>query len=375
VLKVAIVGCGKIADDHAAQIRRISGVSIVGACDRELLMAEQFADRFRIKQVFADFEELIRICQPDAVHITTPPQSHYALARKCLENGISAYVEKPFTVTGDEAASLVAIATEYGTKVTVGHDLQFSHVARRLRAVVREGYLGGNPVHLESYYCYDLGDMKYARTLLGDKEHWIRKLPGGLLHNVISHGIARLSEYLTSDAPNIFARGFASPLLRDLGEETIIDELRVIVQESGGLTGYFTFSSQMRPLLNQFRIYGPANGLLLDEDEQSLIKLRGSRFKSYAEKFLPPILLSGQQLSNLWYNMREFLAADFHMKSGLKFLIESFYRSVIDGAPVPIPYREIVLTSRIMDEIFSQLIPLQRISSVERAESEFACSK
>jgi hypothetical protein len=43
------------------------------------------------------------------------------------------------------------------------------------------------------------------------------------------------------------------------------------------------------------------------------------------------------------------------MKSGMKFLIESFYRSIIDDKEPPIPYREIILTSRIMDAIFEQI--------------------
>jgi hypothetical protein len=43
------------------------------------------------------------------------------------------------------------------------------------------------------------------------------------------------------------------------------------------------------------------------------------------------------------------------MKAGMKFLIESFYRSVEQDGPVPIPYREILLTARIMDAIFGQL--------------------
>ena len=43
------------------------------------------------------------------------------------------------------------------------------------------------------------------------------------------------------------------------------------------------------------------------------------------------------------------------MKSGMKHMIESFYASIIDDAPVPIPYGEILLTSRIMDTIFDQL--------------------
>ncbi|PYN16456.1 MAG: hypothetical protein DME06_01265 [Candidatus Rokuibacteriota bacterium] len=53
--------------------------------------------------------------------------------------------------------------------------------------------------------------------------------------------------------------------------------------------------------------------------------------------------------------MRRFLANDFHTKSGMKYLIESFYRSITEGAPPPIPYREILLTARIMDEIFGQI--------------------
>ena len=44
------------------------------------------------------------------------------------------------------------------------------------------------------------------------------------------------------------------------------------------------------------------------------------------------------------------------MKSGMKFLIESFYRSILDGTPEPIPHREILLTARIMEAIFKSLI-------------------
>lgn len=354
MLKVALVGCGKIADDHAAQIQRLSDVQVVAVCDRELLMAEQFAERFHVDRAFTDLDQLLDQAGPDVVHITTPPQSHFPLATKCLERGIATYVEKPFTVTAEEAACLIDTAKRHNVALTVGHDLQFSHAARRLRAAVQRGELGERPVHLESYYCYDLGDAKYARALLGDRNHWIRKLPGGLLHNVISHGVARIAEYLGDD-PIVLAHGFQSEVLRSMGETTIVDELRVILRDNRGTTAYFTFSSQMKPLLNQFRIFGSRSGFILDEDEQSLIRLRGDRFKSYAEKFLPPVLLAKQQLSNLRYNLGRFFAADFHMKSGMKCLIESFYQAVREGREGPIPTREILLTSRIMDEIFRQL--------------------
>ena len=62
-----------------------------------------------------------------------------------------------------------------------------------------------------------------------------------------------------------------------------------------------------------------------------------------------------QHLRNLIGNFRLFLANDFHMDSGMKFLIESFYRSIREGTPAPIPYREILLSARIMDDIFEHL--------------------
>lgn len=355
MLNVAIVGCGKVADDHAAQILRIKDCQIVAVCDSEPLMARQFQERFPVKRYFSELRELLHESKPNVIHVTTPPQTHFDIARLCLEAGCHVYVEKPFALSEREARELIALANQRGLKITAGHDDQFRHAARRMRVLVQSGYLGGQPVHIESYYCYQLGESGYSGALLADKRHWIRGLQGKLLQNIISHGIARIAEFLTTDSPRVIAYGFTSPFLKSKGETEIIDELRVIIHEEGGPTAYFTFSSQMQPSLHQFRIYGPRNGLLLDQDQETLVRLPGVRLKSYAEMFISPVNLACQQLGNIFTNMKSFLASDFHMKSGMKYLIESFYDSIRDGAPVPIPYREILLTARIMDMIFARL--------------------
>jgi len=231
MLKIALIGCGKIADAHASQIKRIKGCEIVGACDSEPLMASQLCERFPVRRTFTGLDALLDEARPDVVHITTPPLSHFEIAKRCLERGCHVYVEKPFTVNAGQAETLIALAEERGLKLTVGHDDQFTHVARRMRALVQSGYLGGPPIHMESYYCYDLSDPVYARALLNDKQHWVRRLPGKLLHNIISHGIARIAEFLTSDTPQVIAHGFVSPLLQRLDETEIVDELRVIISE------------------------------------------------------------------------------------------------------------------------------------------------
>jgi predicted dehydrogenase len=355
MLKVAIVGCGKIADAHASQIQNLDGCEIVGVCDREPLMAKQLYERFPIKRHFVDLHELVSEARPDVVHITTSPESHFGIAKLCLESGCHVYVEKPFTVDAKEAQELIDLANQCGLKLTAGHNYQFSHAARRMRALVESGYLGGIPVHMESHYGYDLGDPSYARALLGDKNHWVRRLPGQLLHNVVSHGIARIAEFLTSEAPQVIALGFVSPLLKGIGETEIIDELRVIISEEERTTAYFTFSSQARPSLHEFRIYGPKNGLLLDQNHEVLLRLSGAKFKSYADNFIPPVLFAKQHLDNLFGNVKLFMNRNFQMDSGMKCLIESFYRSIRHDDPLPIPYREILLTAKIMDAIFDQV--------------------
>lgn len=355
MLKIAIIGCGKIADDHAEQIQRIDNCQIVGVCDREPLMARQLYQRFPIQQYYHDVEKMLAEAKPDVVHITTPPQSHFGLAKTCIEAGCHVYVEKPFTVNERDARELLAFAEANGKKVTAGHDDQFRHSARRMRELIQGGYIGGTPVHMESYFCYELGKTGFAGALLTDKNYWVRKLPGGLLHNIISHGIARIAEYITSESPSVIAHGFISPFLQSTGEKELVDELRVIITEETGTTGYFTFSSQMRPALHQFRVFGKKNGLAIDQDQETLIKLRGQRYTSYAEKFIPPVAMAKQDLENAITNVRRFLRRDFHMKSGMKYLMESFYRSIVEDTPVPIPYREIILTAHIMDQIFDQI--------------------
>jgi hypothetical protein len=204
---------------------------------------------------------------------------------------------------------------------------------------------------LESYYCYDLSDPAYAKALLGDKQHWVRALPGGLLQNTISHGVSKIAEYLTGPALQVVAFGFTSGLLRSIGETEICDELRVIVYD-GAATAYFTFSSQMRPSLHLLRVYGPDNGLIMDEQQQTVIKVKGSR---YLEQLVPPWGYAKQYVGNAVGNASKFLAADFQTNYGMRTLMKAFYRSIIDGGPVPIPHHEILRTSQIMEEVFLQL--------------------
>jgi predicted dehydrogenase len=257
-------------------------------------------------------------------------------------------------VTAAEAESLIHVAQRRGASVTAGHNYQFTPEMLEMRRLVAEGFLGGRPVHLESHWSYDLGDISYVGPLLGNPNHWVRRLPGQLLHNIISHGIARLVEFLDSDVVELMASAHQSAHLRSLGGSDVMDELRVLIRDRTGTTALFCFSTQIKPGLNRFHICGPANSMTVDLGSGSVVRNKGQSYKSYLTFLVPPVNSAREHFLNARRNAANILRWRLHQDSGMKELIERFHRSIATGGPPPIPYREILLTARLMDSIFEQ---------------------
>lgn len=366
-LRIAIIGCGKIADQHVQAIRRVRDCEIVAVCDREELMAAQLAERFNVAGVFSDVQKMVKAAIPDVVHITTPPQSHFSLGKQCLEGGCHVYLEKPFTVTASEAEELIRLAEGCGLKLTAGHNYQFTLEMIQMRELIAKGYLGGRPVHMESHWGYDLASG-YVGPLLGDRNHWVRQLPGKLFHNLISHGIARMAEFLDDDV-EVTAHAHQSSRFRSLGGQEVLDELRVILKDSSGSTGFFCFSTQIKPGINSLRLCGSKNSIVIDASSGSVVRLESKSCKSYLTYFLPPLRLAREHLHNARTNVTHFLRGRLHQDFGMKELIERFYQSIRNESAPPIPYREILLTARIMDEIFAQVYSGTKMAIVAPTEN------
>jgi predicted dehydrogenase len=354
MLRIGIIGCGRIADQHAIEIQNIPGCEITCVCDREILLAQQFSERYRVKRFFINSDEMLKSADLDVIHITTPPQSHYALGKSCIDAGYHVFIEKPLAVNSNEVNSLLDMAISRNVKLTVGHNAQFSHAAMKLRKLVKAGFLGGKPVHLESNWCYSFTDPGYAKAILGDKNHWIRSLPGKYLHDIISHGICRLAEYLDGDNPTVLVNGHVSPLLKSIGEHDIIDELRVIIDDNKNTTAFFSFSSQINPPVKQFTVYGPKSYIIIDHNHQTVITSSNS-YKYYLNHFVPPLNYATQYLKNSIRNVKNFVKRNHYFEIGRRNLIYNFYQSIVENSELPIPYREIRLTYKIMDLIFNGL--------------------
>jgi predicted dehydrogenase len=377
MLRVAIVGCGKVADQHVHAIQRIPDCQIVAAVDRELLMAGQLAERFAVPDRFSDVTEMLRACKPDVVHITTPPQSHFSVAKQCLELGSHVYLEKPFAITAAETEALIRLAESRALKTTVGHNYQFTLEMLEMRRLVKEGLLGGVPVHLQSYWSYDLGDLSYAGAVLGNREHWVRQLPGQLFHNIISHGIAKLVEFLDDELTVLIATAHQSNEMKRLGTDGVLDELRVVMRDARETTAFFSFSTSIKGV-NQLHVYGNAGSIVADIITGSCVRTSSRSYKSYLTYFVPPLKYVQEHARNAALNLTNFMRRRLYQDFGMKELIERFYKSILEQNSPPIPYREIILTARIMDEIFAQIYsgkePLNSRRTAGEVVDDFALS-
>jgi predicted dehydrogenase len=333
-------------------------------------MAQQLADRFSVASYYADVAEMLDRDRPDVVHITTPAQTHFQLGKLCLEGGAHVYLEKPFTLTAGEAEEILDFARVKGLLMTVGHNLQFEPYAIRMRELVAAGFLGGPPVHMDCLQCFSHHDPVYGPALLGDRQHWVRSLPGSLLHNLISHGISKIAEYLPGDDPKVIAHSYSSPFLERIGQTDIIDELRAVIHDPQGATASFTFSTQFGG--NHICLYGPLGSLTADSANRILVRNKNKGYKSYLRYFVAPLDMSREYWRNSMTNIRQFLKSDFHVGYGTNELIRRFYAATLGQGPLPITYREIVLTARIMDKIFAQLPPRSAASIRDRAEEGVA---
>jgi predicted dehydrogenase len=179
-------------------------------------------------------------------------------------------------------------------------------------------------------------------------------LPGQLLHNIISHGVARLAEFLDDEIVELTASIHQSAQLRRLGGEEVMDELRVMMRDKTGLTASFCFSTQMKPGQNCLRIFGPTNSMVVDLTSGSVIKSPGKGHKSYLTFIRPQLRAAREQLSSSISNFGAILRGRLYQDAGMRELIERFHRSAASGGPPPIPYREVGLTSRLLDRIFEQ---------------------
>ena len=143
-LKVGIIGTGWIAESHIQSYKIQPDVEIVAAADLIPGKAEKFMERFGVSGVrfYPSHKEMIDNEELDAVSICTYNTQHAEPTIYALKKGIPVLLEKPFTVTLEEAEEVCRVEKESGTFVSVGFQPRFDANMQMIKKIVDSGVLG-----------------------------------------------------------------------------------------------------------------------------------------------------------------------------------------------------------------------------------------
>lgn len=124
-LRVLVVGCGNMGASHATAYHTLPSFEICGLVstgNSKQLLNEKLGG---VYPLFSDFYEALEATRPDAVCISTYPDTHEAFAIKAFESGCHVFIEKPLADTVDGAIRVAEAANKAGKKLVVGYILRY----------------------------------------------------------------------------------------------------------------------------------------------------------------------------------------------------------------------------------------------------------
>jgi predicted dehydrogenase len=341
-LCIAIVGCGQIADAHLQELGKIDSVEVAATCDRHRDLAMQAAMRFDVPRYYDDIKSMMTAERPDIVHIATPAHTHASLAQEIMTEGAHVYIEKPLAVSERELREIIATAKNRGRVVCAGHDQLFDPAWVDLRRRVAAGEIG-EVRHVESILGYPVSGQ-FGSAVLADPQHWVRRLPGGLFQNTISHPLYRICEFLADEQPVIVAnwwkRGFSFPT-----------EMFAHIRGKTA-TGNLIFSTAIAPQ-RITRVLGTRGGLEVDLDAQSVVRIAPPALPGAFGRLEMPWRRRQQASRAFRNNLWRFMRSEISYFAGMRTLFEQFQNTVRNpGTPWPVSPEEMLRVTRLMDEIF-----------------------
>jgi len=166
MLKLGVVGCGYWGPNVVRNFAIQPDCHVVAICDKNPKVVSQVSSRFPSVNVTSDENNVMRSTEIDAMAIVTPVSTHYALAKRALENGKHVFVEKPFTATTAQAEELIELADRKNLQIMVDHTFLFTGAVRKIKELVDGGALG--PLYYYDSTRVNLGLFQHDVNVIWD---------------------------------------------------------------------------------------------------------------------------------------------------------------------------------------------------------------
>lgn len=294
ILKLGIIGCGRIAQAHLEAIGYLKNISAVVAFSDVIEdKARETAAKVNVKKFYQDYKALLADPEVEAVVICLPHDLHYEASLAAANAAKHVLLEKPMALTAKEAAEMVSAARENDITLMVGQSRRFSDAVMTLK--MRIGEIGPVIRIVSNFLVY----FPEPPT-----DWWKSKEQSGgdlITYLQTCHSVD-FCLWITGLMPQ---RVYAKTFSRHPKGYGIKDEQDVILEFPGSVTASLHLSLNTQPPVHEILVVGEKGSFRLTEYGVNRPFSFGNRLVLNEE-----VLMDGEQVpSNYTLQMQEFVSA------------------------------------------------------------------
>ncbi len=257
MIRVGMVGLGKMGLSHYAIVNAHPGIEVVAACDTTAYLTDVLGKYTGLK-CYADLDRMLVEEQLDAVVISTPSKLHASMVEKALNRGLHVFCEKPFVLDVNDGERLTALAERQSVVNQVGYHYRFVGAFQEAARIVASGALGRvHHVRAEAY-----GPVVLRAK--GGTWRSAKNEGGGALYDYACHAID-LVNFVAGPPTSV-----AGVVLNKVFSRDVEDEVYCSMFYANGATGQLAVNwsdESFRKMSTKVSVWGSAGRVTADRQE------------------------------------------------------------------------------------------------------------
>ena len=257
MIRVGIIGLGKMGLSHYAILNVHPDVDLVAACDSSGMILSAL-NRFSQVQTFKNYKEMIDKCNLDCVLIATPTSWHAHMVHYAMEHNLHVFVEKPFCLTLEEGREMVKLAEQKRLANQVGYHNRFIACFDKVRQLIQDGAIGE---------VYHFTAESYGQVVLRSKAatwRMKRSKGGGCLYDYASH-VIDLVNFIIGPPDRV-----SGTILKSIFSQDVADAVYSTLSYKNGTSGHLAVNwsdKTYRKMSTQITVYGKSGKIITDRQE------------------------------------------------------------------------------------------------------------
>ncbi|MCA0295778.1 MAG: Gfo/Idh/MocA family oxidoreductase [Actinobacteria bacterium] len=257
MIRVAVVGLGKMGISHLSIARALPGVELAAICDSSGIMLDVLAKYTGLK-TYTSLERMLADEPLDAVIVATPTRLHAPMVRAALEAGVAVFCEKPFCLGTDEGEELVALAAEKDLVTQVGYHNRFVGVFAEVKRLLDAGAIGD--------VTHSLAEAYGPVVLKPQGGTWRSRKSegGGCLYDYAAHPLNLMNWYLGEP------ESVGGTVLNSVFSREIDDEVSSTLVYPGNVTTQVSVNwcdESVRKMTTRITLWGTKGRIFADRQE------------------------------------------------------------------------------------------------------------